>query len=331
MEWTSDVAAGDWLVERIDDPWRYTMHDVVPRGFPAYARIFHPASRDRPAGESWPGLPYARYRNEWDAFHERSPEIVDERVTWAATAAAMGTTMHAGAQWSALVAPGRIVENEDGPRDPAGWRYTDPEQGGMPADTFAAVAEVLARHTTTPHNGFAALWEGFGGLVGFMGDGPSRGFFGWITDDDGNVQAWHNDMLRRSMKDRFNDVFRKPSWQDGILSREISEGPRLELPGRAYVLFRGGVTELADPEWMLRVPWGDRVAEEHGFTPSAQSPSLLWPSDRAWVLVSEIDYDSTIVGGGDELVRELCDDRRLEALPVREGTLLTDSSDEVNR
>ena len=49
MQWTSDVAAGDWLRERVDAQWQppYTMHMTVPRGFEAYARILHPATRDR--------------------------------------------------------------------------------------------------------------------------------------------------------------------------------------------------------------------------------------------------------------------------------------------
>ena len=104
-------------------------------------------------------------------------------------------------------------------------------------------------------------------------------------------------MLGQSTRDPFNKVFGKPTWQPGILSDEISKGPRLELPAREYVLFRGGVAELADPEWVARSPWRDREQEEHGFPPSAQAPALVWPEDRAWVLVSEVDYDSTIVAG----------------------------------
>ncbi|GAA1997564.1 hypothetical protein [Microbacterium ulmi] len=330
MKWTADVTDGDWIRERLDVPWRATMHDVVPHGFAAYARIFHPARRDRPVGDEWPGLPYAKHRREWDAFQARDPEIVDERVSWATTAVAMGTTMHTGAQWHRLVAPGRIVENEDGPRDAAGWRYGDPEQGDLAPDLVAVVAGHLAAHTTTPDDGRVALWEGFGALVGFFGESPSRVFFQIGAPESGEL-AHHNTMLGRSFRDRLNNVFRKPQWQDGILSREISEGPRLQLPGRDYLLFRGGVSELADPGWVLRMPWRDRIAEEHGFPPAAHSPSLVWPADRSWVLVTEVDYDSTIVGGRPELIRALCSDPRLEALPVREGTALTWDADDVNR
>ena len=92
-------------------------------------------------------------------------------------------------------------------------------------------------------------------------------------------------------------MFRKPTWQPGILSDEISRGARLSLPNRDHVLFRGGVSELADPAWVLGAPWRDTELEEQGFAPEAESPSLVWPDDRAWVLVTEVDYDSTIVGG----------------------------------
>jgi hypothetical protein len=334
MEWTAEVDAGDWLRERIDDPWRGTMHDVVPRGFPAYARVFHPATRDRPVGAAWPTEPYSD-RRAWDAFHSAHPDLVvdNERVTWAATAAALGRTMHAGAQWAAIARFDPRANRENDPRDAAGWRYSDPEQGGMPPDVVAALADVLVRHTSAPRDGWAALWEGHGDLVGHFGVGPSRVFF-QVEDADGPADpdlAQHNAMLGRSLKDRFNSVFRKPTWQDGILPRDVSEGARLRLPGRDYVLFRGDVSELAHPEWVLHVPWRDRESEEHGLPPSAHAPGILWPADRAWVSVTEVDFDSTIVGGTDELIRALCADPRLEALPIRAGADLSWDADEVNR
>ena len=49
------------------------------------------------------------------------------------------------------------------------------------------------------------------------------------------------------------------------------------------------------------------------------------------MLVTEVDYDSTIVGGTPELIRALCADPRLEALPIREGADLAWDADEVNR
>ena len=71
MEWTADVEAGDWIRDRLDDPWQGTIHDVVPRGFPFYTRIFHPATRSKPVGADGPPLPYEPHRRAWDAFVER--------------------------------------------------------------------------------------------------------------------------------------------------------------------------------------------------------------------------------------------------------------------
>jgi hypothetical protein len=318
MEWTADVSAGEWLRERIDA--------VMPRGFDAYARIFHPATRDRPVGVPWPSEPYALYHREWDAFHSAQPEIDEERVTWTDTAAAFGTTIHPLAQWNRIV--GRRT-NEGDPVDAAGWRYSDPPNGTLDPGLLAAVAGTLADYTATPDDGFVALWDGWGGVLGGMGYGPSRVLY--ATADDTPADPRHDDFLAHASRDMFNDVFRKPTWQPGILSDEISRGPRLSLPDRDHVLFRAGVTELADADWVLRAPWRDTASEAHGFPPSAESPSLVWPADRSWVLVTEIDFDSTIVAGSSELIRALCADDGLEALPIPEGADLTWNGDEVNR
>lgn len=332
MEWTEDVSAGDWIRDRLDADWSGppTMHQVVPRGFPAYVRIFHPATRDRPIGEPWPGLPYARHRREWDAFQARNPEITVERVSWADTAAALGTTMHLLAQWQHVVAPGVIVENEDGPRDSAGWRYGYPSMGDLEPDVVAVIAQNLAAHTETSDAGYVAVWEGFGGLLGFIGEGPSRAFF-QIGDPNSPELAAHNEVLEWATTDRLNKVFAQPTWQEGILSREISEGARLELPNRGHVLFRGGISELESDDWMLRVPWRDHVAEAHGFPSRPHAPSLAWPDDRAWVVVTEVDYESTVVGGSPELVAAILADPRLESAAIPEGADLSWDGDEVNR
>src|SRR5262245_3272759 len=75
MEWTPDLTAGDWLRPRLDEPWRATMHDVVPRGFAAYARVFHPTTRSRPVGRDWPAGSPEENRRGWEAFSATRPEI----------------------------------------------------------------------------------------------------------------------------------------------------------------------------------------------------------------------------------------------------------------
>nr|WP_274636632.1 hypothetical protein [Microbacterium bovistercoris] len=327
MEWTADVSAGEWLRARIDDPWRNSMHDVVPRGFAAYARVFHPATRERPIGRVWPD---DDDREGWEAFLRAGVEVDTERVTWAQTAAAFGTTMHPLAQWQRLVGKHDPYGHDGGsPRDADGWRYSDPPQGQLEPDTLAALADVLGAHTTTPDAGGIALWEGWGGVTGGMGYGQSRVLLSSVGDDEPDPR--HAAFLAHAGRDVFNDVFRQPAWQPGILSDEISRGPRLSLPGRDYVLFRGGVAEFADPVWQRTVPWSDHRGEQHGFDPTAESPSLIWPDDHAWVMVTEVDFDVTVVAGSEALIAAVVADPRLEAAPIPPGADLSWTSDEVNR
>ncbi|PRB18350.1 hypothetical protein [Microbacterium sp. MYb62] len=322
MEWMADPSAGAWLRERLD-PEVETMNVVVPRGFPAYARVFHPAivrslpDRAIPTSDEMVRLSEREQR----ALAER---FVDEPATWQQTAAAFGTVLHPLAQWQRIV---RTPEDGDWRTRiaPDGREFTAPLEGELEPEVLATIAAHLAEHTQTPDDGFAALWEGWGGLTGFFGETPSRAFP--TFSDDPNHQA----MLDRSTRDPFNNVFRKPTWQEGILSREISEGARLHLPQRDHVLFAASPRDFADPDWILRVPWRDRAAEERGFPPSAQGPSILWPEDHAWVMVTEVDFDSTVVAGSPELIAEICADDRLEALPIVEGSDLTWDADAVNR
>ncbi|MBT2496043.1 hypothetical protein J7E45_10525 [Microbacterium sp. ISL-59] len=322
MEWMSDPSAGAWVRERLDTDLE-TMHSVVPRGFAAYARILHPAivrslpDRAVPTSDEWDRLPESEQ-------HALRGQFVDEPATWARTAAAFDTTLHPLAQWHRIV---RTPTDEDWRTRiaPDGREFSAPLEGELAPEHLAAIATHLVGHTQTPDAGFAALWEGRGDLFGFYGITPSGGSLAFT--DDPNHQA----MLDRSTHDPFNNVFRKPTWQEGILSREISEGPRLRLPMRDHVLFSAPPRAFADPEWARQVPWRDRLAEERGFPRPPQSPSLLWPEDHAWVMVSEVDFDSTIVAGSPALIAALSADERLEAFAIPEGADLTWDADTVNR
>lgn len=323
MEWTADVAEGDWIRERLDDgpAWGRSMHGVVPRGFAAYARLLHPVIRERPAGRDWPPAPYSLHARQWDAFMAQSPQIDAEQVTWAQAADAFGARMHPLVQWCRIAGIDPMADREDDPRDAAGWRYSDPPEGGTDPDSLARIAGHLAGATTAPDDGFVAVWDGWGGLVGFLGETPSRLRLTMSADAQ---PAPHRAVLDRLVKDPFNNPYRRRSWQPGILSDEISRGPRLALPAREHVLFRGGVAEFAAPDWVRTVPW----AEDEGlWTPS---PSLIWPADRAWVLVAEVDWDSTVVGGAPALIDALCADPALEAFEIPAEADLSWSGDRLN-
>lgn len=302
MEWQPDIAVGAWLTGVLDNSLGETMHSVVPRGYDAYVRIFHESAAHRD------GEDYAPAR-------------------WSDAASAFDTTMHPLAQWQQIV-------RSHGPALPStaadGRTFDAPYEGGP---TPLQLAGVMRHLTPTSAAGHAALWRGWGGLFGGYGtSGRSFFTFGETTDaeTDPEIAARHAAMLNSSVRDPFNNVFQQPTWVDGILSREVSEGPVLELPDREHVLFRGDVSVFADPEWFLSVPWRDRLGESHGYEPSATSPSIIWPEDRAWVLVSEIDYDSTIVAGSRALINAIVADPAIEALEIPANADLSWTGDAVN-
>lgn len=299
MEWIANPTVGAWLVERLDTG-RPTVGAVVPRGFEAYARVFH------------------------HPFVHAGDPATETPTTWADTAAAFGTAMHARAQWHRIV---RTPTDGDWRTRiaPVGREFSAPTEGELDPDLLPSLARVLSAHTTTPDAGYAGLWDGWGDLIGHFGQTPSP--VSLAFGDDPN----HRAMLDRSTHDPFNNVFRKPTWQEGILSREISEGPRLELPDRPHVLFSAAPSAFTDANWVRDAPWRDRASEEHGFPPSARTPGLMWPEDRSWVLATEIEYDSTLVAGSTALVAAICADRDLEAFAVAEDDYLSWDSDGVNR
>lgn len=243
MGWTTNLSVADWIREQVDSGENTfgTVHGVVPRGFEAYARIFHPAEVRADGGE-------------WS------------RVRWAEVADAFGTTMHPLAQWYRLVqatsyAPGAVT-------GPDGREYASPQTGSLTPDQLTDIAHHLVVNTSTPSSGVVAIWDGYSDL-----------------DDD------------------------------------FPGGPRLQLPGRNYVVATEPPSLFGAADWPASVPWQDR---------RAQSPNILWPDDHAWVLVSDIDFDSTIVGGSQKLIDELVADHVIEALQLPPDANLAVNGDTVN-
>ena len=292
MEPLTTPGHGAWLEELIDPAWR-DMHAVVPRGFQAYARIFHPVTRDRPADtKSW-------HLSPADSF----VDFDSEEVRWAEVARTFGTVMHPQAQFHRLV--GRSIEaHGQGFLDSDGWRYTEPEEGNLDIGVLASTAVQLCRHTTTPGSGIAAIWEGWGGL----------------TSPDG-----YTTLTIESFGGEPDDVI--ASAQDptaALLPADVVNGPKLDLPHRSYFLFAVPPVTFTDPAWANVAPW-------HHAPWSPQSPSIIWPADRAWVVVSEIDFDSTVIAGSHSLINDLVADPGIEALRLREGSDLTWDADVENR
>lgn len=252
MRWEPDVDRGEWLRARLQDadarPW--TVHMMIPRGYERYARIFH---RVRPTGGPLDAPP----------------------VPWHEIAAQHGAPSHPLMSWD------EINQRQDGPvhQDPLPTAddFDGPDLGRLEEDQLAAIAVHLARHTTTPDHGVAAVWDGYGGL---------------FAREQG--RSWNRLTIGRKRHRITEETVPVQGLDDAVFT-----GPRLQLPHRNHVLFDAGIEEFIGP-WTTRAPW---VFDSH-----PQSPSILWPEDRAWILVCDTDWTSTIIGGPVELMAPLLTD-----------------------
>jgi hypothetical protein len=162
----------------------------------------------------------------------------------------------------------------------AGWPGTEPYVGSLESEPLTLLAEVLIGFT----RGWCyfALWDGFGWLHG----SPA---IGWL---EGTTRQY-----------TFPPAF----------PPDVLDGPRLHLPARDYLLFRGQLADLLHLGWTYS-----------GGTDDLQSHNLMWQADKSWFLATEIDFDSTLIGGSEELVESVLDSDGLEAWRV-------DVSDSLDR
>ena len=107
--------------------------------------------------------------------------------------------------------------------------------------------------------------------------------------------------------------------QASSISAEHLSGPRLHLPDREYLLLAG--------------PLHAALQIGHWYGPeafAAQSPNLFWPADRTWCVASEIDFDSTLIGGSTELVDAILQAPELDAWSVQPDDSLAHDADRLN-
>ena len=89
--------------------------------------------------------------------------------------------------------------------------------------------------------------------------------------------------------------------------------PVVETPGREYLLLSGALEALN-----LFQPKG------------SNGPNLWWPDDRGWCVATEIDLDSSLVGGSGELIKGLLSNPDLEAVPARLQDSVAINADTIN-
>ena len=140
VELMEDIAPARWLEERLR-PWgnpsgahETRVGSIVPEGFAAYARVFHPAElRDR-----------GHVPVRWST------------VRWSTVASWTGRTVHPEMQFE------RIANLSEPYQRPPWGSY--PRYGCLPSEECRAIADVLKEFTSTPNLCYFFVWEGWGFL-----------------------------------------------------------------------------------------------------------------------------------------------------------------------
>jgi len=118
-----------WLLTALERPWSRQpdanyVAAVVPRGFGAYARLFHPAYLDT------------------------------KPISWSLVAELSGRFSHALMQWHSIsVFPAN---------HPLFSRLQPPLLGQLPQGEAQRLVSILKKHTKTPAHCYFALWDGWG-------------------------------------------------------------------------------------------------------------------------------------------------------------------------
>ena len=105
--------------------------------------------------------------------------------------------------------------------------------------------------------------------------------------------------------------------------------PRLAMRARPMLVTCGPLDALREtsfsdaPSDRFRMP--DWMTIEQ-----FRSPSLWWPEDRAWCVATDVDLQTTYVGGSAGCIGRLVDDDQLEAWAVPAHQSLTIDADTIN-
>lgn len=96
--------------------------------------------------------------------------------------------------------------------------------------------------------------------------------------------------------------------------RDVRKAQRIRGCGRNYLLYQGRLEDIA------------------GFYTNflSEPPNIWWPADRAWFVSTDIDLDSTYIGGRAECVDALLQHYALEAVPAEYRASVAMESDTIS-
>ena len=228
-------------------------------------------------------------------FHPVGAPAPAEFVTWQEVADWSGRTFHPLAQFEKMSVPVR------------------PNPGPPPFDSFPWLGRLippacdvlvgeLAKLTQTPSNCYFAIWEG-----------------------DGIFAAQSSTMVRAVAFDDEDNPDEQADLATVLAAwrRDVARLPRFEHPGRSYLLGRGPIGLALN--WTVN-PLPLAPGKRWGYR-----RQIWWPEDRAWVVATEIDFDSTIVATTNTGAEALLNCEGLEALLVPSDGRLDIGGDDIRR
>jgi hypothetical protein len=220
----------------------------------------------------------------------RAADAEGNHVTWGEVAERLDRTAHPEMQWHQLVGTTDTFGIEG-----SDWPGSTPSLGSLDLEELDSLCAVLAKYSADPAHCYFGLC-----LINNQ--------LGRNLADDSSVQP----------------LLELPVGRDhAVLAGPLSAVNRLINTDTSNVTFAYYVEPGTEPPAEPPEPdFNDPFWRE--------APQLIWPADRSWLVVSEVDFDSTLVGGSRELVEALVACPELEVYEVEPDTSLAAFADKIN-
>lgn len=255
--------------------------------------------------------------------------------------------------------PGDRPEQVDG-AEAGAWIVPalDGDWGGAVKNLIPQIYEAYARifHPATDENGDEVTWAEVARRLGttahpemqwhaIVGSYDPSNFTDkrWPGGDPGLGELGDEDLdvLGRFLTDHTGTpesvYFGMSTIHSGVFE-EWPDAPQHEQTHRQWVILKGSLAAIDQIALSSRhgfnfvlysagqEPPPDEPAERFRREP----PSLIWPEDRAWFVASEVDFDSTLIGGSRALIDALLASPDLEVLEVDSEVSLQEDADRLN-
>jgi hypothetical protein len=175
-------------------------------------------------------------------------------------------------------------------------RWDSPPEGVPSPELLTRLVSTLGAVTSDPSLCFFAIWDGWGQL--HSSSFVSFRFPGQPTDVATPVEQF--------IAEREEEARRYPRFECDPAT------------GRPYLLGTGPLEVVLE------------ISDGTFFERPGIPVSMWWPSDHSWFVASEIDFDSTVVGGSTDLRDAIVGDPGLEALEVQPDGVLSENGDTIN-